>query len=219
MDVFDGKLWAAIGLSLATLLGPGTSRAVSLDAFGIKGGLAWMQPDFQYKGAELLKPDSVLGMVGGVYTEWKAHRRSRFNVLTEVLYVEKGYKADRTVLFAPGTPVNDRQVTARYLSLPVLLRSNVQSEGVSLYLFFGPSVEFLLGADADPILDHYSHVVITGHAGLGLEKEIESHLSLTIELRFNSEFSNAFQQTDEGPAASLESVRHYVLELQSGVRF
>jgi hypothetical protein len=152
-----------------------------------------------------------------VYAEWKLQRRSRFNIMTEVRYVERGYEADRSALFESGT--GEREVKARYVSVPVLLRSNVQSDGLSLYLFFGPSVDFLLDADAGPVLDRYNDVVVTGHAGLGLEKEIDPHVSWTIELRFNSEFSNAFDKTDEGPVASLESVRHYVLELQSGVRF
>ena len=107
-------------------------------------------------------------------------------------------------------------MSANFLSVPLLLRSNVSDGKLSLYLFFGPSLEILLSADEDPILNRYNDLALAGYAGLGFDYELNRTASLTAELRFNSEFTNAYDSGENDP---LRSVRHRILELVGGVRF
>jgi hypothetical protein len=204
------------GLALVAVIGAtGQARGVRLEAAGLKGGAAYVSADFQYEGTEIVEPSAIVQPTAGVFAEWRWSRRSRFNVVTEVSWVRKGYEADRSSIVV-GASNPPRQVTADFLSVPVLLRSNVRSSDLSLYLFFGPSVEVLLRHDDDPILDRYHDLAIAGYAGLGFELELDRRASLLAELRFDSEFTNVYDSREGDP---LIAVRHRILELLGGVRF
>jgi hypothetical protein len=207
--------FVVVSLVSVSVVVAGPAPAIEIDAFGAKAGAAYVWPDFQYEGAEVIDPGSILAPSVGVYLELRRSRHSRFNFLIEAKYTRKGYEADRSEL-VPDDPNPPREVTASYLSVPVLFRSNVRDGTLSLFLIFGPSLEILLSTDDDPILNNYNDFALAGYAGLGFEYELNRSTSLTFELRFNAEFTNAYDSGEDDP---LSSVSHRVLELLGGVRF
>ena len=196
-----------VTVSAVVFLAGSTSPAQSaqIDGFGVKAGVGFVQPDFQFAGAEVDDPGSVLRPTLSAFLEWKLNRKSRFNLLHEIRYFSRGYE-----LF-------DSERFAHYVGFSALLRSNIQGrKGGGLYLFFGPSLDVLASHDGDEVLDRFNNLSISGHAGLGFEFPLGASSGWTLEIRFNSEFTNAYDDTPDIP---LESVRHRTLELNAGLRF
>jgi len=193
--------------ALLLLLPPDAGAALRLVGFGVKAGASYCSPDFQFEGAEVLDPDAVLSPAGAAYLEWSTGRRARFHVVTEAGWTRRGFALDDTDFFAD------------YLSLPLVLRSDVRQERTGLYIFFGPVVDLLLGSDDEPLLDAYRAFALGGQAGMGIERRITRRTRVFFEFRFQSEFTNAISEDDLPEGSTLESVRHRNLQFLGGARF
>jgi len=193
---------------LFAVLAPDAAAAkLRLEGFGVKGGASFSSPDFQFEGAELADPGSILAPTGSAFFEWSTGRRARFHVMTEAGWVRRGFELD------------GKDFLADYLSLPVVLRSNVRNDNTGLYVFFGPVVNLLLSTDDSPILDAYRSFTVGGQAGMGLERRFTRNTQMLFEFRFTSEFTNAISKDDLPEGNTLESVRHRNLQMSLGLRF
>lgn len=190
-------------LSLLLLL-PSAACAVSFEGLGVKAGWSVYQPDFQYEGQKLFEPDAVMGATGGVSAEWGLRRRSGLNLITELLYIRKGYEGDDN-----GRAVD---VKATYLSVPLLLKPSLAGD-LKIYVFAGPSLEILLKHDDEPVFDDYRKLGLAANVGLGLNIEGPGAKYL-IELRFVADLTDAGDAEDP-----LQSVKHRGLLAVVGVGF
>jgi len=194
-------------LPLLVLVPRPAEAAIRLEGFGVKAGMTFVSPDFQFEGAELFDPDGMYTPAGAVFLEWSKGRRSRFHLVTEAGWMRRGYSFD------------DRDRVADYLTIPLLLKSSVRRERTGLYVFFGPVVDVRLSTDEDPILDAYRALALGGQAGMGLSRRVSPQTRAFLEFRFQSEFTNAISEDDLPEGSTLESVRHRNLQLLLGMRF
>lgn len=190
------------------LLGVGSAdAAIRLEGFGLKAGVTFVSPDFQFEGAELVDPDGLYTPAAAAFLEWSSGRRARFHLVTEAGWMRRGFSIDG----------NDR--AADYLSIPIVLKSNVRNDRTGLYVFFGPVVDLLISTDDDPVLDAYRAFALGGQAGMGLDRRLSRQVRGFLEFRFQSEFTNAISEDDLPEGNTLESLRHRNLQLLLGVRF
>ncbi len=210
----------ALTLSLMSLLtlalgaGPDSEARAAwrLLGGGAKGGVGFVQGDFQYTSNPLLDPSTSTrpGGYGFLILEWS--RKARLRLQPEVGFMRRGYKADVTV-----DDVNtERSVSADYLSIPIMLRSEVAGDETILYVLFGPSLELLLSNDDDEVLNSYNSWTINGNASIGVEFPLAARISGVVEVRFNTEFTDAIEQTSEDLP---RSVHHRTILITGGLRF
>lgn len=189
---------------LIVLLVVSGAEAFELRSIGFKAGIGNVGTDMQFEGASLFDPDSEWVANGGVFAQWRRGPRARFDVLTEAWWLRPGFER--------GGELQQAEI----LAFPILLRSAVNRNDPELYVYFGPSFEFVLSTDDDPILNQYKSFALAGQAGMGVEKRLNKHLTALAEFRFSAELTNIFDKPD---GDSLESVTHRWLQFSGGMRF
>lgn len=202
-------------LLLVLALGSPTAHALEFKSFGVKAGGAFMSTEFTFEGTDQLDDDSQFNPVVGVSTMWQLSRRSAFRFVLEALYVQKGYEGTRTLEGIDAEPV-DVDVSANYLAVPILGRVLFAEDDLSIYAVFGPSLEFLLGADDDVLLDEFSSWSLAGNVGIGLEYEI-GQAQAQFELRFNTDLIDNFEGDED--VFRIDETRYQMLQMTAGVRF
>ena len=193
-----------------------TAHALELEGAGVKAGGAYLTGNVSFEGRDAIDDDTRIGLVAGAFTEWQLQPDSAFRVILEALYVRKGYEGTRSIDAIDDEPV-DVKAGADYLSVPLLGRVLFVDEELSVYAVFGPSLEFLLSNDDDPLLDEFTSWSLAGNVGIGLEYPIADPARLLFELRFNTDLTDNFDGDDE--QLRINEARYQMLQVTGGIRY
>ncbi len=83
------------------------------------------------------------GLAGGLALEWGLLKNNRLAIQPEILFVQKGGKADFPD-FAPML-TNDEVYRINYLEIPVLLKASAGGERLRVFVNAGPAAALALG--------------------------------------------------------------------------
>ncbi len=191
-------------------------EAKILHSFSVKAGLVIAHQDFDYAHIPDPQWDSRLGFCAGGFVEWL--EGSRFHVLTEALYVQKGMNTEvegRDENNMPtGTVTLDQRVD--YLSVTVALKLGLKSPVISPYILAGPRADILLGYDVgegyDALYDEFKSVEFGADAGVGTELCLGHLPVFLVEFRYSPDFTSAYK-TD------LLEVSNGSIGILAGVKF
>jgi hypothetical protein len=168
--------------------------------FGIKGGIALSNQDWEYSdGFDPGDRDRINGLAFGVFTDFAL--TPVVTLRPEALYVQKGSQMD----FPVTDEANDQIGTVTYKDqidyLSVLVTAKVQPPlitGLDFYFLGGPRLDFKVSADSDDtsavmttIIDSYKDVVTGLTFGVGLERKIGPTAKLLLEVRYDLDLSDA----------------------------
>ena len=130
------------------------AHAMKYEGAVIKAGAGFMFSDAQYSfdGADRLEGDTQIGATAGVSTLWRMSRKSPWMLVIGLDWIQRGYSGTRDI---PGLdPVPTKvDVLADFISVPVFGRVHFLEEDLTIYALFGPSLEFRISHDDDPLLD------------------------------------------------------------------
>jgi hypothetical protein len=143
------------------------------------------------------------GFMAGIW--FGGNRGGRVGVMGELMYIEKGAKAD----------VGDDELKLKYLEIPILLRINIGSRsknGLSVYGLVGPSANIKLGADFNgvDVKDSYEGFDIDVIGGVGVEF-----------MRFLAEFryDKGLRNVNKGDLGDTTEIHSEAFEFLVGLRF
>ena len=105
---------------------------------------------------------------------------------------------------------------ADYLSVPMFGRVHFYEEDLTVFALFGPSLEFRLAHDADPLLDEGKDFAIGINVGFGFEYELAREKALQLQLRYYLDLTDSW---DGGELYTVTQQRYQALMATFGFRF
>ena len=185
-----------IGIPVALVLAiSSAAHAQTLQGYGVKAGVVIANQDFDYAEDLDFHTKNRVGFNFGVYVEWL--NLPHLSLLTEAHYVQKGMIIENIVNNEFGERIGIKEFDYRvdYLSVPILVKISVNSQGFSPYLIAGPRFDFLLGYDSPgggSLYDQFKDLDTGADIGIGLESNTEP-LKILLEFRYSPDFSNAYK--------------------------
>ena len=152
------------------------AEAQLVRSVGVKIGAAVAGQEWHYTMPDIHFADQYRwGYSFGGYIEWL--NISTFSLLTEVHYIQKGFKQEFDKTDVVGNDIGSFYMLPQidYLSIPILVKIRYEMSSFSPYLFIGPRYDYRLRTKPDGF-------------GLGLEKLKNSDFGITVGGGF--EFSN-----------------------------
>jgi hypothetical protein len=206
------------GLLIALILSAsGPAEAMRYQGTVLRAGAGFMFSGAQYSfdGAELVDGDTQIGAIAGVSTLWRWSRKSIWMLVLEADYVQKGYSGKR---FLPDVDsgVQNVDALADFISVPVLGRVHFVEEDLTVYALFGPSLEFRIAHDEDPLLDEGKDFALAMNVGLGFEHALARTSALQLEFRYGLDLTDSW---NGGDLYTVQSHRHQSLMVTGGLRF
>ncbi len=146
----------------AHALGP---RAIRL----LLGG-GWMGQSYSYKDLDLLDPERKFWMTGGVSLEVGVFGDAPLDLEVGAMFFQKGMQIEASKYDDVGTYLGKVTLdpSARYLSLPVLLRYTLSRSTIAPYIVAGPTLEIMLSKDAGSAFDEVFDRMDTANLGVQL---------------------------------------------------
>ena len=83
-----------------------------------------------------------------------------------------------------------------YLSLPVLLKLSLRHKPITPYVITGPRYDYLLNYESEfmyYVFDNFRRGVYGGAIGIGIESNFPKLIKLTLELRYNLDFTDSLK--------------------------
>ena len=178
----------------------------SIKAYGLKTGLSIANQSIEYPISDLKGPEDNLNnvCVGG-FIEWQG--KSKFSLLTEILYVKKGASEVFIVTGEDGPePLGTEHWNywIHYLSIPIAAKWNMSLSRYNFYALFGPRIDIRLGQGneltgydfSDPLMDSsyddYEKVDFGFDIGAGVELFTLPMFSLLAEYRFSPAVTDVY---------------------------
>ena len=185
-----------------------------IEGYGFKSGISIANQDFTFTEDLHFDTKNRTGFDIGVYIEWFSV--PFFGVLTEVHYIQKGMIDEIMGIDEYGNETGTIRYDNRvdYLTFPFLVRILFENKYMSPYLLIGPRFDFLLGYDSQHgvLYDEFKKVDIGGDIGIGVEINSTEPLTVLIEGRYSSDFTDACK-TD------YLRVKNKVFEILVGLEF
>jgi hypothetical protein len=185
-------------VTLLLLVLPTGDNAQLIKGYGIKVALTSSTQTFEYSNPPWTgfgpSPKRRIGFNAGVYVEWLA--LPIFSVLSEIEYVQKGFgeefnitQNDPTVI---ATATEYRRID--YVSFPLLGKFILPLNSTNLYILAGPRADFLVAYDPNfsSIYKDFKKTMFGASFGIGLNLETFMPFPLSLEFRYNSDFSDSF---------------------------
>ncbi|RKZ12023.1 hypothetical protein DRQ53_06985 [bacterium] len=191
------------------------ASAMKYEASVLKAGASFLFSGYRFEGAELIDGDTQIGSIAGVSTLWRWSRRSVWMLVLEADYVQKGYAGKRKL---PGVDpiVRNVDVLSDWISVPILGRVHFVEDKLTAYAVFGPSLEFQISHDEDPLLEEGKEFTVAANVGIGFEYELGRHFALQLEGRYFTDITNSW---DGGDQYTVQSQRNQAFLVTGGLRF
>jgi len=165
--------------------------------YGIKLGIT--STDLSYENFPFtIESQRKLGFIGGVFVEW--FNNPIFSMITEIEYSQKGagYEITGTGADSPE-PIGTKTYYDKldYLSFPIYAKIKIPASVAVTYLFIGPRIDFLLGYSSEfngNIFSKFKSTTLGGIVGLGIHPLLEIPLNPFLELRYNIDFTNSYDE-------------------------
>ena len=198
------------------------SQAQVLKGYGVKAGITSSTEALDYSNGFPVQPSKRrVGFNVAVYAEWL--NIPFLSVITQLEYKQGGYLQEFSVPPSPSTSASTILADNRvdYLSIPILAKFTFPAGDFHPYVLAGPRFDFQLGYHRtivfnDPSLappyDHFKKSLLGGSFGLGTQVCHLTPVPLLVELRYNPDFSDSYQ---EGGL----SVRNNAYDIWVGVEF
>lgn len=205
-----------LALALCVLIAA-PAHALRYEGTVIRAGAGFMFSDAQYSfdGADRLEGDTQIGATAGVGTLWRVSRKSPWMLVLGLDWVQRGYSGTRELPGFDTEPV-EVDVLADYLSVPVFGRVHFVEDELTVYALFGPSLEFRLSHDEDPLLDEAKEFALGVNVGLGFEYEVAREKALQLQLRYYLDLTDTW---DGGDLYTITQQRYQGLMVTGGFRF
>lgn len=141
---------------LALLLcAPSMAFAGPLEALGLKVGASFTDQSLRFDNREADSERAHRGVAMAAFAEWHMPRIDRLRLVTEGLFIEKGFDS-RALSY-----------DANHIALPVLAKLTLLTGEIDLYLFTGPSFEVIPNAPPSGAYDD-DRFVLSWHGGSGV---------------------------------------------------
>lgn len=138
-----------------------------------------------------------LGFLGGFQIEWLDV--SYISIITQIEYIQKGMGIEG-IFTGQNSPEPLGTMTdysrLDYLSLPVLLKLSLRHKPITPYVITGPRYDYLLNYESEfmyYVFDNFRKGVYGGVIGIGIESNFPKLIKLTLELRYNLDFTNSLK--------------------------
>jgi hypothetical protein len=205
-------------LCVLVLMCTNESPSQLIKGYGIKLGMTSADQKFNYTFISGIETKRRLGFISGVYVEWLDI--PVISVITEVDYTQRGMGQGLYVTSEAGPErIGTKTFYSRldYLSIPVLAKATLPGTIISPYIFAGPRFDFLLGYKSDEntfndLYGKFKKNIFGGTVGLGAETGSLLPVTLTVDFRYNIDFTKSFKNSD------LE-VTNNAFDFMVGVRF
>ena len=168
--------------------------------YGIQIGITSANQEYSGSAFPLAEIDLKrrLGFLGGFQIEWLDV--SYISIITQIEYIQKGMGIEGIVTGQNSPePLGTRTDYSRldYLSLPVLLRLSLIHRPITPYVIAGPRYDYLLNYDSSEfmnyVFDNFRRGVYGGAIGIGIESNFPKLIKLTLELRYNLDFTDSLK--------------------------
>ncbi len=157
------------------------------------------------------KTSAVSGFNIAAFAEWFDSHHLSF--ISQIEYDQRGANLQYTI---NGEPASTRGRLS-YLSIPILAKFNIQTGSVSPYVIAGPRGDFLLSyrdfqihPGMYPVYGKFKKTMLGWSMGAGLETGSLLPVNLLIELRYNLDFSDSYND-------GLVKMRNNALDVWLGV--
>ncbi|MDH4157283.1 MAG: PorT family protein [candidate division Zixibacteria bacterium] len=184
-------------------------RSVS---YGIKGGLALSNQDFDYTDVGDPDFDNYMGFEVGLFAELPLI--SKASAAAGLSYTQRGLKVKSLATAYAGRPVTvESRSHLDYLSLWAALKVHLAVGSGRTYLLAGPRLDLKIGTKGEfsDLYDDFSGSVFGGTIGLGQEYSVRV-LTLLLEVTYSMDFSEAYTST-------LLTVKNRSFGFLAGVKF
>ena len=121
------------------------------------------------------------------------------SIITEIHYIQKGRCVTISGITIADNPdgyeeTGPHQITMsfNYLSLPILLRTNLLQSSYSPYLFLGPRLDYLIYHEPSSVYDNFTKIDYGMTIGLGCEMNFEFVIFL-VEIRYSPTLNYSYQ--------------------------
>lgn len=202
-------------LVLTMLSGVGPARAMRYEGSVVKAGADFLFSGYRFNGAELINEETQIGAVVGASTLWRWSRHSIWMLVLEADYVQKGYAGRRMLPDVDPVPTKV-DVLSDWISVPVLGRVHFVEEDLTAYAVFGPSLEFRLSHDEDPLLDAGTDFALAANVGIGFEYSLGDRAALQVEGRYFTDLTDSWDGED---LYTVQNHRSQAFVLTGGLRF
>jgi hypothetical protein len=165
------------------------AEAQLVRSVGVKVGAAVAGQEWHYSTPDINFADQYRwGYSFGGYIEWL--NISTFSVLTEVFYIQKGFKQGIERRDASGNPIGTFYLLPQidYLSVPILIKIRYEMFSFAPYLLIGPRYDYLLRTKSDGlgiVLDNLKKSDFGITIGGGFEFSNISFLNIGAEYRYS----------------------------------
>ena len=181
-------------------------------SYGLKAGTAAANQNWEYASLPAsLDTRTRWGLDIGAFVEWL--NMPTFSVLSEVHYVQKGFKTEIPVTTEQFPEGNGTYLSfspvVHYLSIPIMAKGRIDIGSATVYGFAGPRVDVLLseqGDAFDAVVKNFKGSEFGASLGVGLETAQLGHFVVGLEFRYSPTFQDSY-------STSLLSVRNRSMEM------
>jgi len=155
-----------------------------------------------YKGTGFMEEGEQMqrriGIIVSAYIEWS--NLSYLFMITQVEYIQKGMRYEHYIYSdfgheQIGKKIDDCRLD--YLSLPIYVKLILSESEVSPYIIAGPRFDYLFNYNSDVlnyVFEEFKKYVFGGMLGLGVEIDLLSFTTPSIEIRYNMDFTNSYKE-------------------------
>jgi len=193
------------------------AHALRYEGAVVKGGAGFMFSDAQYSfnGADRIDGGTQVGATAGVSTLWRTSRKSVWMLVMGLDWIQRGYNGTRELPGYDPAPV-EVDVLAEFISVPVFGRVHFMEDKLTMYAIFGPSLEFRLSHDDDPLLNEGKDFALGANVGIGFEYELGRTTALQLEGRYYLDLTDSW---NGGDLYTITQQRYQSFMVTGGVRF
>jgi opacity protein-like surface antigen len=205
-------------IAVCVLVFLSVTHAQSIIGYGIKGGFAVANQNFDYSSFGVDTKSNRVGLSGSAFVELSGFKF--ISLLTEVNYIQKGMVEKQIITGEDspeplGTLELDNRVD--YISIPILAKMTFRNKFLSPFITIGPRFDFLLSYKSensffDTIYEKFGALDIGGDFGAGTEYQISNPFVLLLELRYSHSYSDAYK-------TKLLSVKNNSYQFLFGLKF
>ncbi len=129
---------------------------VTPESLGLKVGASWTDQSLRLAGDREITGDRTHhGVAMGAFAEWHLPRTDRFGVVTEGVFIQKGFDSGAW------------SYAANHWAFPVLVKVTLLPGDIAPYLIGGPSFEFASDETSGGAYED-DHFVLSWQAGAGV---------------------------------------------------
>jgi hypothetical protein len=188
-------------LLLAMIVYSNQSDAQLLKSYGIKAAITSASQSFTYSNPPLsgFGPDVKrrIGFGIALYAEW--FNVPFISIISQMEYTQRGIGEEIAITTTSPTPIRTevRDKRLDYLSIPILAKASIPFGIITPYILIGPRVDILLGYHDEfivgtSIYQDFKKTMFGGTVGAGLGLANLLPTTISVELRYNFDFSDSY---------------------------